>query len=344
MRFSFVFENCLRSKTELWGQRKLEDRFVSRIAKLMPQLLRVMPAGLSLIVILGCQSKIRTQGSLADPSLSISLSQGAGRLELPGLPGAERRTVTLHYYMPVGFDETGPILFVMHGAGRNGDDYRDSWIELADQYRVLILAPTYSEDHYPGTRSYHLGNMRTWLGVWRDRSTWSYGSLERVFDLVVEATGSAQTAYDVFGHSAGAQFVHRLCLFQPYARIHRAVAANAGWYTGPTFTERFPYGLRGSPISNQELESAFAHRLIVLLGELDNSRHAGGHLRTTRQALRQGENRFDRGRWFMNTAQREAAIRGIDLQWELQVAPGIGHSYRGMAKPAAKLLYGKTKE
>src|SRR3712207_6943257 len=76
------------------------------------------------------------------------------------------------------------------------------------------------------------------------RSTlFPYTTLFRsLFDFVREATGNPSEQYRIYGHSAGAQFVHRLALFVPEARFATAIAANAGWYTMPTFDgKKFPY-------------------------------------------------------------------------------------------------------
>ena len=67
--------------------------------------------------------------------------------------------------------------------------------------------------------------------------------------------------YYLYGHSAGAQFVHRHLAFigaggSPL-RVIRAVAANAGFYTAPTFEVPFPFGFGGteSVLSEQDLRN-----------------------------------------------------------------------------------------
>jgi len=50
--------------------------------------------------------------------------------------------------------------------------------------------------------------------------------------------------FSMFGHSAGAQFVHRYITFMPQGHLRAAVAANSGWYTLPDQTLKLPYGLK----------------------------------------------------------------------------------------------------
>ena len=48
---------------------------------------------------------------------------------------------------------------VIPGAGRNGWDYRDAWIEASEKYDVVVLSPSFSEEHYPRFWNYNLGGM-----------------------------------------------------------------------------------------------------------------------------------------------------------------------------------------
>jgi len=81
----------------------------------------------------------------------------------------------------------------------------------------------------------------------------------------------------------------RLALFVPEARFRRAMAASAGRYAFPSWSETFPYGLDGSPIDRMLLTKAFSRDLVVLLGDrdvTDREREAGSMEQgTTRAAL-----------------------------------------------------------
>ena len=92
-------------------------------------------------------------------------------------------------------------------------------------------------------------------------------SIEDIFDAVRNANGFSRARYDIYGHSAGAQFLHRLVLFKPAARYRVAVAANAGWYAMPDFAVSYPYGLGASGLSPAGLARAFGRHLVLLLGD-----------------------------------------------------------------------------
>lgn len=142
------------------------------------------------------------------------------------------------------------------------------------------------------------------------RVDWAWPSIEKVFDHLKAATGSKARGYILFGHSAGAQFAHRFAIFAGRTRATRIIAANAGWYTMPDFSIRFPYGLKTSPASEADLKVALAAPLTVMLGERDtNSNHHA--LRHNRRADRQGVNRFEREQAFFRQAEAEADRLGV---------------------------------
>ena len=89
-------------------------------------------------------------------------------------------------------------------------------------------------------KTYILGNVYDDDGRRKVQEEWSFGVIERVFDCVKNALGLNAESYGFYGHSAGSQFVHRFLYFMPENRAHLIVAANAGWYTMPTFEQVFP--------------------------------------------------------------------------------------------------------
>lgn len=240
-------------------------------------------------------------------------------------------------HRPVRYDRSSPILIVMHGTKRNAADYRDTWIPLAERYGCLVVCPEFPKLPYPGAL-YQKGGVIGPDGAPRARREWTFGVIERLFDLVRDAAGNASDGYYLYGHSAGGQFVHRLTLFQPDSRYVAAVAANSGWYTMPELATAFPYGLARSGLAPRELDLALGRRLVVLLGEQDTCED-DPYLRQTSRARRQGRNRFERGQTFFATAGGEAARRGVRLGWELAIVPGAAHVDAQMAPAAAEALF-----
>jgi hypothetical protein len=153
--------------------------------------------------------------------------------------------------------------------------------------------------------------------------------MDRLYDAVRASLGGRQRGYYLFGHSAGAQFVHRLLTFVPKARVQGAVAANAGWYTLPSRSGHVPYGLGGTKLRLEDLKPFFAAPFVVLLGERDTTTADTDDLvRGTPEARAQGATRLARGRFYFAAAQKAAREIGAELHWRLEVVPRAAHGRR----------------
>jgi poly(3-hydroxybutyrate) depolymerase len=250
------------------------------------------------------------------------------RVETPG--GIQQN---VYLTRPVHLAPDRPLLFVLHGVDRDAVEYRDQWHELALEHDFLLVVPEFDERLYPGVRSYDLGNVLDPDGQVRPEPDWSFSAIEAVFEAVRRRFGMTAQGYAIYGHSAGAQFLHRFLFHVPGARVTRAVAANAGWYTMPEFNVAYPYGLHGSAVSSSDLAASLQLPLTVLLGEADeDSQHP--ELRHTPEALAQGPHRLARGQAFFSAASDAAATLGVPFTWQLLTVPGAGHDNRLMA-PAA---------
>lgn len=242
-------------------------------------------------------------------------------------------------YIPANVERAkAPIAFVMHGARRDPQRYREQWIDLADRGGFIIIAPEFSRDDFPRAQGYNLGNaIDRKTGERRDEALWSFSAIEPIFDEVVERLGGNQLRYTIYGHSAGSQFVHRFLFFKPDARVKRYLAANAGWYTFADPQTDFPFGLGGLPIDEEALRAALAKDVVVLLGDQDSDpQHSS--LNRSEGAMRQGPHRFARGRAFFEQAQTMAAQNGWEFGWSLRVIEGVAHSNGGMARGAYDLI------
>jgi len=410
------------------------------------------------------------------------IPEGAGSFVFVDKKGSADRPVRVWTWKPPGFGAQTPILFVMHGTGRNAEGYRDSWTRHARRGRALLLAPEFSELYYPGSKWYQMGNLRRsalisalevrdWArlrallrsalakkkpgplkriagrvpaeqlaafkaalaaktlsdahklallktvngiiddgdfyakasfpdppraardilkdeerrkqaagkkkkkskdkgltgsrlrrlnralvdaalpGCFRpprrgrnERARWTYLAVERLFDHVVKKTGSRRKGYVIYGHSAGAQFVHRLLILVPECRAERAAAANAGKYLWPDFDVSFPYGLGGAPgVGRRALGRTLSRRLFVLVGTRDTeeSEKKDPDLPVSDEAMKQGRNRLERARNFVEAARKLAAEHKSKLGWELREVPGVAHSSSGMSPEAARALFGE---
>ena len=298
------------------------------------------------------------------PSAENALGFEPGRLRAKAgsfqvAAGQGQHTVDVHYYLPEHVTRESNVLLILPGAGRNGDDYRNAWIETAQQHSLIIAAISYPEAHYDlaaynfggVVKNFHAKEMDTSTrGVIRvkdedvrfevnsNRGEWLFNDFERVFDLIKRATGTTTATYDLFGHSAGAQALHRMVLFQQKSRARKIVAANAGWYTLPNLHVPLPTGLQNAPLEATDLQRALSTDLTILLGELDNSEQAGGTLLRSPIIDQQGQGRLARGQTFYQTGLETAAKLGAPFNWTLATVPNVGHNYYAMSQAAAEIL------
>jgi poly(3-hydroxybutyrate) depolymerase len=150
------------------------------------------------------------------------------------------------YQLPDQVTPDTPVVFVMHGVNRDADRYRDEWADLARMHEFIVIVPEFGKADFPGSLGYNTGYFTNSDGTPRPRAQWAFAAIEPLFDEVRQRFGTRAAGYTLYGHSAGAQFVHRYVLFMPDARIDQAIAANAGWYTMPDPAIAFPYGLEVS--------------------------------------------------------------------------------------------------
>ncbi len=267
---------------------------------------------------------------------SHSLAQGRGGFVFSNWNGPDLPVWT---YVPQRIESgTAPILFVMHGARRDPQRYREQWVASADRGGFIIVAPEFSRVDFPGSRNYNLGGMfERGTGEWRDEGLWSFSAIEPIFDEVVARLNGSQGDYTIFGHSAGSQFVHRFLMMKPDNRAKRFLAANAGWYTFADPEIAFPFGLGEIPLTQEQLAAILAKDVVILLGDQDTDT-AHSSLNRSDGAMRQGEHRFARGQAFFEAARAYADQNGWEFGWSLRVVEGVGHSNGGMAEGAFDLV------
>lgn len=195
----------------------------------------------------------------------------------------------------------------------------------------------FSKTYYPNANAYNLGWMFDENNDLLPEEEWSYSIIEPIFDFVVSSIQGDQKTYDIFGHSAGAQFAPRFLTYKDETRANRVVAANAGWYTLPDTNIDFPYGLKNSMADSMDIARIAQKNLIVQLGEADTLR--SDNLRKTPEADAQGLNRLARGQSYFEAGKLAAEELGVPFNWRLVFVPGVGHSNGSMAPNAAKILF-----
>ncbi len=246
------------------------------------------------------------------------------------------RGLVLECYRPEGHRPDGAVVLVQHGMGRNGDEYRDAWIPAADRHGLLIVAVTFPNESWPGSRTYNDGHVLEEDGAVRPRETWSNAIPGRVFRLLQAAGVTSRTRAFLWGHSAGAQFVHRLLGLQGHAVFEAVGAGNAGWYTLPTLDRPYPEGLGGIGLDDAAVVRLLEFPLVIFAGDRDVGTE---NLPMGPAAAAQGGTRFARAHAYLAAGQAEAARRGVACGWRLVVVPGVGHEGMRMSGVAADFWF-----
>jgi len=274
---------------------------------------------------------ITPQAHAADP-----LQAGRGSFPFHNASTGSGKSVKVWYFKPDKLAPDAKVVFVMPGVKRNGQDYREEWVRHAKKYHFLLLVPEFSEQAFP-KETYQFGGVAN-----PDHKQWTFTVIEDLFDLMCEKEGLRTQKYIIFGHSAGAQFVHRLMLFMPSPRVETAIAANAGNYTLPVYSGHgvadFPWSLDAKAVSEAQLKTNFTEPLVVMLGGDDNDPNHK-YLPREPEAMAEGPDRISRGQKFYAMAKQQAQTMSASLNWKLIVVPGVGHSDSGMATAAVKYLF-----
>jgi len=278
---------------------------------------------------------------------------GSSNFTLPGGVGRVEKEISVYVHVPKNWKEDSPVVLVIPGAGRNAWSYRDAWVAESEKKGVIVVSPSYSEEFYPRFWNYNIARMigdvkineaKTdfeSFSINENPDEWIFSDFDRIFEVVKNKFGLAAEKYDIFGHSAGGQILHRFALFFDSNKVNRILASNSGWYTVPSYDAKFPTGLFDAPFAEEELKHAFAKKLVVFLGELDNENETRGHLVKNPRMNVQGLHRLERGHYFYSTAKQEAKSRGLKFNWEKVVVPDVGHDYRKMSVAASEYLYGQ---
>ncbi|MBC7623184.1 MAG: hypothetical protein H7232_07355 [Aeromicrobium sp.] len=245
--------------------------------------------------------------------------------------------ITVFMQQPAVIDPKTEIVFALHGMSRGADATFSAWKESGGSRNLIIVVPLFSESDYPSGK-FAEGNTTGKSLVPNSITLWTFNIIEELFDHIRKITGATTSGYILYGHSAGGQFTHRMVMMMPQGiRMTQAYAANSGWYLMPEATANYPYGLTGAPANAMTSCLGYSRPMTVLLGVADtDSNHY--QLRRTTEAMRQGSNRFERGRTFFAVAQRDAAARGCTFNWRLHTVPGAAHEQAKMAAATVLLL------
>ncbi len=221
-------------------------------------------------------------------------------------------------YVPTAAAADSPVLVSVHGISQR------SWLKQAEllvptceRYGVTLLAPGFNDQQY--TDYQRLG--REGKGYRADLF------LHRCLEELNTMTGADTTHVRLFGHSGGAQFVHRYLMAYPH-RVECAVVSAAGWYTFPDPTLKYPYGTRPSSSLRGvsfNPEAYLKVPVIVLIGTEDNQQ-SDDLSSSDRVNKQQGITRIERARNWVAAMQAQAIAYGMESLVSIVELIGASHS------------------
>ncbi|MGL4635067.1 MAG: hypothetical protein ACRCWF_03720 [Beijerinckiaceae bacterium] len=258
---------------------------------------------------------------------------GTGSFQMPAFVDGTG-SLNVLYHKPSAASPQSPVVFVLHGVGRNADEYRQAWIAHAERCNFILLVPEFTAEVFSQGAGYQQGGMFGANRQPKPRAEWNFFIIDRVFERVKALGATKRDTFGIYGHSAGAQFLHRYVTFADSSKLDVAIIANSGWYTLPDRDQAYPYGLKGAEVSNDALKRMAAKPVLVLLGDADVDTN-DPNLRKSPEANLQGPHRFARGQNYFSKVQAMAGSMATPFNWTLKTVPGVAHSNSLMAPAAA---------
>lgn len=276
------------------------------------------------------------------PIDSVKLT-GTGVLTLKSYQPFSAKNIKLFYHIPTRANNQSPILIAIHGAERDGNYTRNIFLSQANSLGFIVIAPEFSETDFPGGDGFNLGNVfidgdNPSPSTLNPEEEWLFSAIDPIFEFMKTAIGSDVEKFDLFGHSAGGQFVHRFIEFKPTSKVNRTVSAASGWYTVPDNNIVFPYGFDKSPAADYDLSALFYKKLYIIIGDKDNNPDDAG-LRHNAFADAQGNDRLERAQFFFTRSSEIAAANSITYNWGYQTIPNTGHDLSATSTTAVNILY-----
>ena len=268
--------------------------------------------------------------------LSFTTNLFAAKLDKFTFTSWNKPDLDVFYHLPKTIDNDTKVLFVVHGNTRNADDYLNSWIRLTKDKNIAIFAPHFKRSSFI---SFNTLQMSTSSGKIRtDTDLYLHNSIDTLFKYIKAKFKLNDKLYDIYGHSAGAQFVHRYLLMSDNPSVNKAVAANAGWYTFLNGAD-FPYGVKNPPISltDSNVKKFLSTNLYILIGT--NDIDVDSSINKSKGAQKQGINRLQRAKNFFTYTESIVEQNNLEFKWKYQAVPGAPHSNKVMSKAAVLVLF-----
>ena len=247
---------------------------------------------------------------------------------------------------PNKINKSTRLVIVMHGRKRNAEEYRDQWQEAAKDLNLLVIVPEYNNKNFPEVWGFNYGNIKTKTLEPIEEKLHAFSAIEPLTKDALKRFKLKSDRWGIYGHGAGAHFVHRFVLHHPKSSYTLAIAANLGWYLSMT-EQAWPFGLTNSGIDSDQLKIAFRRYFLLMLGRADistkpNSPYVAEHFDIIKL---QGEHRLARGRNFFKSAINKSKVLNEFFKWGMVEVPTTkGHSNTEQMVPyAAEMFFARLK-
>ena len=250
--------------------------------------------------------------------------------------------VELFYTLPEEINNQTQVLFIIHGGARDSEKYLDIWKKFTEHKNIILVAPEFKRADY---EDYEYLNISDDYGVLnKNLNEHLHNSLSIFFSFFKSKYNLEIDTYKLYGHSGGAQFVHRLLLFSDYDNVSSAVIAGAGSYTFLN-NENYPYGLKESNhLSDKKIKRYLSQRVTFLIGNKDIKKFESSKKNNIQGKAMQGNNRFEVGINYFNNLITVSERQKIPLRWKFQIAKGVAHDNEKMSLLASEILLKDVKE
>ena len=272
---------------------------------------------------------IAYEGTQADSIVIQILLPGVVQKYLYTNLSLSKYSIPVWVVLPSKYSVASKFLVAMCGINRDASNIATYWVPFANTNNYVIAAPEFNSTNW-SSDAYILGNMFTGssgTGNLNPQQKWSFNIVEQIHRELYSSCGLKDSTYELWGHSAGGQFVHRLAFFLPDNLASRYIAGNSGWYTCPDLSVIFPWGAQNNQLnlSNQDLSAFTNRKLVIMRGTADTLRD--GSLNTDPLSDAQGLNRYTRAGYFYNSGIKV----NNNLIWKLVDVPNVGHDDQKMA-------------
>jgi pimeloyl-ACP methyl ester carboxylesterase len=250
---------------------------------------------------------------------------------------------TFYSYLPSTLNQNTEILVLVHGtpidgtAEENAEFYVNSWKVFAEEHDYILIAPAFNQEDFSSRYGDHaMSGYRGLFGREIGADEW----VIRLAEAFQSAAELSNAQYNLYGHSAGGQFVGRFLVMHP-EKINKAVITSAATYPQPDINIKWPFGM-GELHTNIEWDENKSNRVDIIPDTQNWLDATQVHLTVIvglndKEEIplelipgQKGTTRFTIARNWVKDMNTFAELNGVESQFKIELIPGIGHSMSGL--------------